>query len=147
MNLCFTAILTLHLLIPQVLENKPERECGTPCIYVAPLDCNLLGQDIELTINGITRKARAVDCASWNPPVPGPTKGNPPLPWFGDLDIAAFPTFGVRPGGVVAKVCLPPSAFGVPASSPTLSPTATPTAIPRQTQTPDGRIRRRIVIH
>lgn len=61
---CESGVVTLHGLMPEVLETFPERECSYCDGYIAVLDTANLGKDFVLMLNGKTYTVRAADVAS-----------------------------------------------------------------------------------
>jgi hypothetical protein len=57
-------IVTLHLLMPQVLDNYPERRQADVDGYIAVMDCQEIGRRFVLELDGQAYLVAAADCAA-----------------------------------------------------------------------------------
>lgn len=75
--------MTAHLLMGDVLANRPERVVPDVDGYIATVRCQELGQRYTLHIAGRRYNVVAADCAAWRVGE-WPTKGG--RPWLGDVE-------------------------------------------------------------
>lgn len=96
---CESGVVTLHGLMPEVLETFPERECSYCDGYIAVLNTADLGKDFVLTLNGKTYTVRAADVAS-SAHVRMLKKRRPP--WIADVSAELWIEAGIPMGDELA---------------------------------------------
>ena len=83
LGVCFAGVLTAHLLMPQVLVNRPERICIDCDGYVATVECKHIGKRFTLIMAGKRFKVAVADCATSQPVGQWPQKLG--RSWLGDV--------------------------------------------------------------
>lgn len=87
---CISGVITLHGVMPSVLQVFPERHCADCNGYVAPIDCNAMGRRYGLFVNGKAYRVAVADCVTTTPPALAdwPRKGG--RLWLGDVDATVW---------------------------------------------------------
>lgn len=87
LGVCFAGVMTAHMLMPEVLANRPERVCNDCDGYIATVECKHIGKRYTLLIGGKRFRVTVADCVTSKPVGQWPMKLG--RPWLGD--IAPFP--------------------------------------------------------
>lgn len=83
---CVSGVITLHGVMPSVLQTFPARHCANCDGYFAPVDCNVMGKRYGLFVNNKAYRVAVADCVTTTPPTLAdwPRKGG--RLWLGDVD-------------------------------------------------------------
>lgn len=80
---CVAGVMTAHMLMPEVLANRPERLCPECDGYIATVECKHIGTRYTLLMAGKRFRVMVADCATSKPVGQWPLKLG--RPWLGDV--------------------------------------------------------------
>lgn len=81
-GLCVAGVMTAHMLMPAVLENRPERVCTDCDGYIGAVKCQDMGKRYSLFVEGKRFRVAVADCATW---AVGRWPYKAGQPWLGDI--------------------------------------------------------------
>ena len=105
LSACISGVITLHGLMPAVLQTFPDRHCIDCDGYIALVDCASIGKSYRLFVNGKTFRVKTADCVTHTPPSLStwPRKGG--KLWLGDLDAILWATANLPLAPSSAMLC------------------------------------------